>query len=182
LGWFDGIFGSTKRGSMPHELMKFKERAELAGRDAASWWAEKSAGLTGECDSLTARLDEATQREERLGRELTAHKATHGETRDDRDEARVRSSESDLDRVRRERRYLTDQLKRAEAQRESAYHMARESAKAFKQHYESLIASYCAANRKMSEEFSQDLPDVGLPHALKAPSLGQAPVGVPATT
>jgi chromosome segregation ATPase len=149
-----------------HEVDKYKERAELAGRDAASWWAEISGRLTGECEALAGRIAEATRREERLDGEVKtateAYKATH----DSHDESRLRLLERDLELVRRERRHLDERLKRAEAERQGAYQMARTSAEAFRDYYQALMRTYCSANRKALR--ADTLPEIMLPGQLDA--------------
>jgi len=165
LGWWHGVLRSPDSRPV-HEVDKYKERGELAGRDAAAWWAEISGQLTGECEALAGRISEATTREERLERETAAAAETYKASRDSHDESRLRQLERDLELVRRERRHLNERLKRAEAERHGAYQMARTSAEAFRDYYEALMRTYCAANRKALR--ADTLPEIRLPQQLEA--------------
>jgi hypothetical protein len=172
LGWFDGIRGgSTDR--MTHELDKFKERAEAAGRKAAHWWASVASDLDGEVGALQARIADADKTESRLEKELGDHRKAHQQANDSHSEARLREAERGLDRVRRERSSLQVQLEQAQAKRKHAYQMARSAAEQHKDYYEGLMRSYCAANRRAPT--LDHLPVVELPDSLKLPTLDPEP-------
>lgn len=133
---------------MTHELDKFKERAELGGRGAAQWWSEVREQLDGECGALQARIEETVVKEERIISEVATLAARHDASSDSHDEVRLREKERELERTRRERGESRGRLERVQAEREAKYHMARTTAEAFNDYYESLMRSYCAANRK----------------------------------
>jgi hypothetical protein len=164
-GYADGIAGSSDR--MTHELDKYKERGEEAGRRAARWWAEVSRDLDGECASLVTRIADSEEERDRLGNEVTQLASAHQTSADSHDEARLRERERQLDFTRRERRDLRDRLDRARARRAAAYQMARTSAEQFRDYYEGLMRSYCAANRKAPT--LDHLPSIQLPASLEKP-------------
>jgi chromosome segregation ATPase len=152
---------------MTHELDKYKERGEEAGRRAARWWAEVSKDLDGECASLVTRIADSEEERDRLGNEVTQLASAHRTSADSHDEARLRERERQLDFARRERRDLRDRLDRARARRAAAYQMARTSAEQFRDYYEGLMRSYCAANRKAPT--LDHLPSIQLPSSLEKP-------------
>lgn len=167
-GYADGFLGSTER--IDPELDKYKEHAEEAGRRAASWWADASNELNGECASLESRLKDSDEDETRLTKEVeTAKTGLNTSPNKSHDEARLRDQERQLDFSRREQRDMRDRLERARASRRSAYDKAHTSAQQFKDYYEGLMQTYLAANRKAPR---RDVPadEIKLPSSLSSPT------------
>ena len=172
LGWGDGWLSQDR---ITPELDKFKERGELGGRHAEHWWAEVTQQLDGEIAALAGRLEDASTTQSRVEREQNRLATTYGTTRDSHDEARMLEKDSELDRWRREQREVRDRLERARAERAASYRMARAAAEAFKDHYEAMMKSYCAANRKAR---NHSVPVIELPEPLRAANA--APADAPA--
>jgi hypothetical protein len=168
-GYADGFTGSIDRATA--EVYRYKEHGEEAGRRAAHWWADVRKDPEGECASLRTRIDGSARDESRLLQEVGELRTkADGAAGDFHDEARLRDRENQLDLARREQRDLKDRLHRAEAQLDGAYHMARTSAEQFKDYYEGLMYSYCAANRNAPAP--EKVPMIELPSALEQPTFG----------
>jgi hypothetical protein len=163
LGLIDGIFASEDKSQA--ELHKFKDRAELGGADAAMWWAEVSGKLNGECAALTSRIEDAVEAVPRLEREIEAAKAVYTSSGNSDDETRLRRLERDLIHVRQERSHLSERLRRSEEDRLATYRRARAAALTFREHYESVMRSYSAANRKSVH--TESVPEIRLPEELE---------------
>lgn len=163
-GYADGLFGSVDRATA--EVYRYQQRGEEAGRSAAHWWADVRKDPEGECASLRTRIDGSARDETRLLQEVAGYRTkADGADGNFHDETRLRERENQLDLARREQRDLKDRLHRAEAQLDGAYHMARTAAEQFKDYYEGLMYSYCAANRKAPAP--ERVPKIELPSELE---------------
>lgn len=173
LGLIDGLFASEDKSQA--ELHKFKDRAELGGADAMVWWAGVSGELNGECAALTARIADTDEAVPRLEREIGTAKSVYSDSRNSDDETRLRRLERDLLHAREERSHLTERLRRAEESRSAAFRRARAAALTFKEHYESVMRSYSAANRKSVH--TESVPEILIPEELTdaAPARSQSP-------
>jgi hypothetical protein len=165
LGLVDGLLASEDKSQS--ELHKFKDRAELGGADASAWWAEVSGALNGECAALASRIEDSDETIPRLVKEIAAAEGAFKATGANDDELRFRRLERDLVHSRQERAHLIERLRRAEEDREAAFRRARAAAFTYREHYESVMRSYSAANRRSLHTHS--LPEITLPEELAEP-------------
>lgn len=169
LGLIDGWLGAVDKSV--DELHKFKDRAELFGAEAATWWSHVAGGLNGDCAALAARIRDSDESITRLSRDVeVAHDVFVTSGTNDA-ETRLRRFERDLLHSRNERAHLLERLLRAEQTREASYQRARSAALSFKEHYESVMRSYKASNRKSLDTLT--LPEVMLPDILESGALSR---------
>jgi hypothetical protein len=151
------------------ELHKFKDRAELFGAEAAAWWADVAGALNGECAALAARIHDADNTIARLTRDVDFANKVFVTSGTNDAETRLRRFERDLIHSRNERSHIHERLLRAEQTREASYQRGRAAALSFKEHYESVMRSYKAANRKSLDTLT--LPEIRLPDILETGAL-----------
>lgn len=169
-GRFDGFLGSEER--IQPELARYKERGEETINGVARWWANAARALEGECDALDARLRGLAADETRLTDEVAGLKSKWEKSKATHDEHEWRNHEHELEVVRAQRRDLTEQLERARAERRNVYAMTRASAEQFKNYYEGLMKTYCAANRKADRDGIPP-PPIDIPQSLSRPALDE---------